>query len=125
RHAGAQGLGILAALGGREQAAICGAVLEARARGIPVILDGFICTAATAPLYVADPRLLDHCLVGHVSREPGHARLLDAIGKAPVLALDMALGEGSGAALALGVLRAALECHNGMATFAQAGVAGG
>lgn len=125
RHAGVQGLGILAALGGREQAAICGAVLEARARRIPVILDGFICTAATAPLHAADPKLLDHCLVGHVSREPGHARLLEAMGKTPVLSLDMALGEGSGAALALGVLRAALECHNGMATFAQAGVAGG
>ncbi|WP_353474411.1 nicotinate-nucleotide--dimethylbenzimidazole phosphoribosyltransferase [Salipiger sp. H15] len=125
RHAGAQGLGLLAALGGREQAAICGAVLEARARRIPVILDGFICTAATVPLFAADPRLLDHCLVGHVSREPGHARLLEAMGKTPVLALDMALGEGSGAALALGVLRAALDCHNGMATFAEAGVAGG
>ena len=125
RHAGAQGLGILAALGGREQAAICGALLEARARRIPVILDGFICTAATAPLHVADRRFLDHCLVGHVSREPGHARLLEAMGKTPVLALDMALGEGSGAALALGVLRAALECHNGMATFAQARVSGG
>ena len=93
--------------------------------GTPVILDGFICTAATAPLFAADPRLLDHCLVGHVSREPGHARLLEAMGKAPILALDMALGEGSGAAVALSVLRAALECHNGMATFAEAGVAGG
>ncbi|AKO96407.1 nicotinate-nucleotide--dimethylbenzimidazole phosphoribosyltransferase [Marinovum algicola DG 898] len=125
RHAAARGLGLLAALGGREQAAICGAVLAARARRIPVILDGFICTAAAAPLFAADPRLLDHCLVGHVSREPGHARLLEAMGKAPILALDMALGEGSGAAVALSVLRAALECHNGMATFAEAGVAGG
>ncbi|WP_375257120.1 nicotinate-nucleotide--dimethylbenzimidazole phosphoribosyltransferase [Citreimonas sp.] len=125
RHKGARGGALLAALGGREQAAICGAVLQARARAIPVILDGFICTAATAPLFDADPRLLDHCLVGHSSREPGHARLLEAMGKAPILSLDMALGEGSGAALALGVLRAALECHNGMATFAEAGVAGG
>ena len=124
-HAGARGLHMLAALGGREQAAICGAVLEARARRIPVILDGFICTSATAPLFAADTRLLDHCLVGHVSREPGHRRLLEAMGKAPILALDMALGEGSGAAVALSVLRAALECHNGMATFAEAGVAGG
>ena len=125
RHAGVRGAAMLAALGGREQAAICGAVLAARALRIPVILDGFICTAATAPLFDADPRLLDHCLVGHVSREPGHARLLDALGKTPVLALDMALGEGSGAALALGILRAALACHNGMSTFAEAGVAGG
>lgn len=125
RHAGARGLEILARLGGREQAAICGAVLEARARRIPVILDGFICTAATAPLFACDPRFLDHCVVGHVSREPGHARLLDALNQRPILSLDMALGEGSGAALALGVLRSALACHNGMATFAEAGVSDG
>lgn len=124
RHATATGLGILAALGGREQAAICGAVVQARALRIPVILDGFICTAATVPLYKADPSFLDHCVVGHVSREPGHAKLLSALAQEPILALDMALGEGSGAAVALGVLRAALECHNGMATFAQAGVSG-
>lgn len=124
RHASATGLGILAALGGREQAAICGATLQARALRIPVILDGFICTAATVPLYKADPRLLDHCIVGHVSREPGHAKLLAALKQDPILSLDMALGEGSGAALALGVLRAALECHNGMATFTEAGVSG-
>lgn len=123
RHGGAEAMGLLAALGGREQAAICGAVVEARMRSIPVILDGFICTAATAPLCKADPAFLAHCLVGHASREPGHLRLLQAMDKKPVLALDMALGEGSGAALALGVLRAALECHNGMATFAEAGVA--
>ena len=125
RHRDARGLGLMAALGGRELAAICGAVVQARQQRLPVILDGFICTAATAPLFAADPRWLDHCLIGHVSREPGHARLIAAMGQAPVLALDMALGEGSGAALALGVLRAALECHDGMATFAEAGVAAG
>ncbi|HQY43247.1 MAG TPA: nicotinate-nucleotide--dimethylbenzimidazole phosphoribosyltransferase [Paracoccaceae bacterium] len=113
---------ILAALGGREQAAICGAVLAARAARIPVILDGFICTAAAAVLYAADPRLLDHCLVGHASAEPGHRKLLAAIGKRPVLEFDMRLGEGSGAALALGIVRSALACHNGMATFGEAGV---
>lgn len=124
-HADAQGLALLTAFGGREQAAICGAVLEARARRIPVILDGYICTAAVAPLFAANPAFLDHCIVGHRSAEPGHIKLLDAMGKQPVLTLDMALGEGSGAALALGVLRAALECHNGMATFAEAQVSGG
>jgi nicotinate-nucleotide--dimethylbenzimidazole phosphoribosyltransferase len=113
---------ILAALGGREQAAICGAVLAARAARIPVILDGFICTAAAAVLYATDKRLLDHCLVGHVSTEPGHRKLLAAIHKRPVLEFDMRLGEGSGAALALGIVRAALACHNGMATFGEAGV---
>jgi nicotinate-nucleotide--dimethylbenzimidazole phosphoribosyltransferase len=113
---------ILAARGGREQAAICGAVLAARAARVPVILDGFICTAAAAVLHAIDSRLLDHCLVGHVSAEPGHRKLLAAIHKRPVLEFDMRLGEGSGAALALGIVRAALACHNGMATFGEAGV---
>ncbi len=122
RHAGQSAMHTLAALGGREQAAICGAVLAARAQRIPVILDGFICTAAAACLHAADPRLLAHCLVGHASTEPGHRRLLAALGQKPVLEFDMRLGEGSGAALALGILRAALACHNGMATFAEAGV---
>ncbi|RWR11371.1 nicotinate-nucleotide--dimethylbenzimidazole phosphoribosyltransferase [Paenirhodobacter populi] len=124
RHRGLTAMETLAALGGREQAAICGAVLAARAARIPVILDGFICTAAVAPLHAADPRLLDHCLIGHVSAEPGHRRLLAAMGRTAVLDFDMRLGEGSGAALALGILRAALECHNGMATFGEAGVSG-
>ena len=122
RHTGLSAPQVLAALGGREQAAICGAVLAARSARIPVILDGFICTAAAAVLYAIDPRLLDHCLVGHASAEPGHRRLLTAIGKRPILEFDMRLGEGSGAALALGILRAALEVHNGMATFGEAGV---
>jgi nicotinate-nucleotide--dimethylbenzimidazole phosphoribosyltransferase len=124
RHAGVLGNagGVLAALGGREQAAICGAVLAARAERIPVILDGFICTAAASVLHAADKRLLDHCLVGHTSAEPGHRKLLAAIHKRPVLEFDMRLGEGSGAALALGIVRAALACHNGMATFDEAGV---
>ncbi|KNG94010.1 nicotinate-nucleotide--dimethylbenzimidazole phosphoribosyltransferase [Pseudaestuariivita atlantica] len=126
RHAAKLGTAqALAALGGREQAAICGAVLAARAARIPVLLDGFICTAAVAPLHSADPRLLDHCLVAHASAEPGHAALVIGLGKAPLLDLGMRLGEGSGAALALGVVKAALACHNGMATFAEAGVSGG
>ncbi len=122
RHAGLAAPQVLAALGGREQAAICGAVLAARAARVPVILDGFICTAAASALYAADPVLLDHCLVGHVSAEPGHHKLLVALKKQAILEFDMRLGEGSGAALALGILRAALECHNGMATFGEAGV---
>ncbi len=116
---------LLAALGGREQAAICGAVLAARSLRIPVLLDGFICTAAAAVLHAVDERFLDHALIGHVSAEPGHRRLLQMIGKRPVLDVDMRLGEGTGAALALGVVRAALACHNGMATFDEAGVSGG
>lgn len=121
-HAGLGPLQLLAALGGREQAAICGAVLAARASRIPVMLDGYISTAAVAPLHGARPALLDHCLIGHQSAEPGHARLCAAMGKVPLLALGMALGEGTGAALALMILRAALACHEGMATFAEAGI---
>ena len=122
RHGDVRGIALMAALGGREQAAICGAVLAARAHRIPVILDGFICTAAAAVLHGVAPGLLDHCLIGHASAEPGHRKLIAALGKQPVLEFDMRLGEGSGAALALGILRAALECHNGMATFGEAGV---
>ena len=123
RHAGLAPLALLAALGGREQAALCGAVLAARMARVPVMLDGFICSAAVAPLHGADPRLLDHCLIAHRSAEPGHQRLCDALGKAPLLSLGMALGEGTGAALALNLLRGALACHDGMATFAEAGIA--
>ena len=124
RHGNGPPMSILAALGGREQAAICGAILEARAHSIPVILDGFICTAAAAPLFATSATFLDHCLMAHMSAEPGHKRLLAAIFKEPILNLGMRLGEGSGAAVALGVLRSALACHNGMATFAEAGVSG-
>lgn len=112
----------LMAFGGREQAAICGAVMRARELRMPVILDGFICSAAAAVLLRDDPDALAHCLVGHLSLEPGHRRLVTAMKKDPVLALDMRLGEGSGAAVALMILRAALECHNGMASFAEAGI---
>ncbi len=122
RHQGLGPLQVLAAFGGREQAAICGAILAARLARIPVILDGFICTAAASVLFAVDGALLDHCLVGHVSAEPGHAKLLTALGKTAVLQFDMRLGEGSGAALALGILRAALAVHDGMATFGEAGV---
>lgn len=115
-------LRVLSAFGGREQAAICGAILVARQRRIPVLLDGFICTSAAAMLHGLSPSLLDHCLVGHVSAEPGHARLLTHLGKRAILSFDMRLGEGSGAALALGILRSALACHNGMATFAEASI---
>lgn len=112
-------------LGGREIAAIAGAVLEARRLRIPVVLDGFISCSALAPLAAAAPAITDHCLAGHCSAEPGHIRLLGHLGFDPLLSLGMRLGEGSGAALAVSVIRAALATHNGMATFAEAGVAGG
>ncbi len=122
RHRPTGSVETLMAFGGREQAAICGTIRAAREAGIPVILDGFICTAAAAVLTRDDPFALSHCLIGHESVEPGHVRLIRALGMPPILSLDMRLGEGSGAALALMVLRAALECHNGMATFAEAGI---
>jgi nicotinate-nucleotide--dimethylbenzimidazole phosphoribosyltransferase len=112
-------------VGGRETAAIAGAVLAARLRHIPVLLDGFICCAAVAPLAAARPAIVEHCLAGHQSAEPGHHRLLERLGLDPLLQLGMRLGEGSGAAVAVSLIRAALAAHNGMATFAQAGVAGG
>lgn len=110
----------LSAVGGREMAAIVGAIVAARTASIPVLLDGFICTAAASVLHAIDPRLLDHTILGHVSAEPGHRYLADLIGKEPILSLNMRLGEGSGAAVALGIIRSAMACHSGMATFADA-----
>jgi len=109
-------------LGGREIAAIAGAVVRARQLRVPVLLDGFITCAAVAPL---GRHALGHCLAGHCSAEPGHARLLAALGLEPLLRLDMRLGEASGAAVAVNIVRAALAAHDGMATFAEAGVSGG
>ncbi|MFP5456059.1 MAG: nicotinate-nucleotide--dimethylbenzimidazole phosphoribosyltransferase, partial [Alphaproteobacteria bacterium] len=102
-------------LGGREIVAIAGAVLRARQLRVPILLDGYICCAAIAPLAAANPAITAHCLAGHQSAEPGHIRLLDRLGLRPLLNLDMRLGEGSGAALAAMLVRAALEAHAGMA----------
>jgi len=109
-------------LGGREMAAILGATLAARRHRVPMLLDGFVCTAAAAPLARLAKGGLDHAIVAHVSAEHGHRALLGRLGMAPLLDLGMRLGEGSGAALAVPLLRAALACHSGMATFAEAGV---
>jgi nicotinate-nucleotide--dimethylbenzimidazole phosphoribosyltransferase len=117
-------LALAAALGGRELAAILGAALAARRQRIPVLLDGFVTTAAVAPLAKLRPDALDHALAAHVSAEAAHRALLDQLGLAPLLDLGMRLGEASGAALAVPLLRAALACHTGMATFGEAGVAG-
>lgn len=124
RHADAltDPLAIAAALGGRELAAILGATLAARKHGVPVLLDGFVCTAAAAPLARLNPQGLAHVQAAHVSAEAGHRRLLDALGLAPLLDLDMRLGEASGACLAINIARSALACHAGMASFDEAGV---
>lgn len=115
-------LRLLACLGGREIAAMVGAIAAARHHSIPVILDGFICCAAAAVLHRLAPGALDHCVAGHQSAEAGHARMLDALGKPALLSLDMRLGEASGGTLAIAVLKGAVACHSGMATFAEAGV---
>jgi nicotinate-nucleotide--dimethylbenzimidazole phosphoribosyltransferase len=117
-------LEVLRRFGGREMAAICGAILAARLQRIPVILDGYVVCAAAAILQALEPSALDHCLAGHLSAEGAHAQVLARLGKQPLLALDMRLGEGTGAALAASLVKAAAAMHNGMATFAQAGVAG-
>ena len=124
RHQGvlADPLRVAATFGGRELAALLGAALAARHRRIPVLLDGFVCTAAVAPLAKLRPDALAHTLAGHVSAEAGHRALLDELGLPPLLDLGMRLGEASGAAVAALILRAALACHTGMATFGEAGV---
>jgi len=115
-------LEVLRRLGGREIAAMAGAVLAARVSRIPVIVDGFVATSAAAVLYAMNPGAIAHCLFGHVSAEPAHRRALAAMGVRPLLDLDMRLGEGTGAALAAGIVKAAARLHSGMATFAEAGV---
>ena len=116
-------LEVLRRLGGREIAAIAGAIMAARMERVPVVLDGYVVCAAAAILHALDPHALDHCIAGHLSAEGAHAAVLARLGKKPLLALGMRLGEGSGGALAIGMIKAALACHTGMATFAQAGVA--
>ncbi|MBB5515412.1 nicotinate-nucleotide--dimethylbenzimidazole phosphoribosyltransferase [Rubricella aquisinus] len=116
---------VLCSFGGREIAAMAGAIARARAEGIPVILDGFICSAAALVLHKCDPAALDHCVAGHLSEEGAHGAMLDAMEKSPLLSLGLRLGEGSGAAVAIHILKAAVACHSGMATFAEAGVSDG
>lgn len=127
RHADAPTTAVetLRRFGGREIAAIAGAIVAARRQRLPVVLDGFIGTSAIAPLAAAHPGIVDHCLAGHCSAEQGHARLLARLGLDPLLRLGMRLGEGSGAAVAVSVIRAAVAAHDGMATFAEAGVSAG
>lgn len=121
----ADGLEVLRRLGGREVAAMAGAIAAARVLQIPVILDGFICCAAAACLHAVDSAALDHTVAGHMSAEGAHGALLDRLGKEPLLSLNLRLGEGSGGALAINIVKSALACHSGMATFAEAGVAAG
>ncbi|MGR3714708.1 MAG: nicotinate-nucleotide--dimethylbenzimidazole phosphoribosyltransferase [Shimia sp.] len=124
-HGAPKGLEALRTLGGRELAGMAGAIARARNLRIPVIMDGFICTSAAATLENEVAGALEHVVAGHVSAEAAHGAVLARLGKEPMLSLGMRLGEGSGAAVAINILKSAVACHSGMATFAEAGVSDG
>jgi len=113
---------LLRCLGGFEIAALCGAYIAAAQTGLPVLIDGFISTAAALAAVRINPGVRDWLLFAHTSHEHGHASLLRALHAEPLLELDMRLGEASGAAVAVPLLRLACAMHNEMATFEQAGV---
>lgn len=119
------GLEILRCLGGREVAAMAGAMARARSLRIPVVLDGYICCAAAGCLLKTDAGASDHCVAGQLSAEGAHGMLLQHPEKEPLLSLGLRLGEASGGTLALAVLKGAVACLSGMATFAEAGVSDG
>jgi nicotinate-nucleotide--dimethylbenzimidazole phosphoribosyltransferase len=102
-------LEILRQLGGRETAAIAGAILAARSQGVPVLLDGYAVTAAAAALAAVDPRTVEHVMAGHVSSEPGHRLLLQRLGLEPLLDLGLSAGEGTGGAAALALVKLACD----------------
>lgn len=124
-HQSSDAFEILRCLGGREIAAMTGAILAARHKRIPVVLDGYIASTAAAVLSESRSDALDHVVAGHVSAETAHVMVLEKLNKSPLLDLGMRLGEGSGAAVAIQIVKAALACHSGMATFAEAGVSDG
>jgi nicotinate-nucleotide--dimethylbenzimidazole phosphoribosyltransferase len=115
-------LGVLASLGGLEIAALAGFIVGAAAAGVPVIVDGVIASAALVTAAALCPSVLDYSIAGHRSAEPGSAAVLDHVGLRPLLTLDLRLGEGTGACLALPLVQAAARILNEMSTFDQAGV---
>lgn len=117
-------LAILARLGGREIAAMLGAIIATRQQKVPLIVDGFVATAAAAVAHAVNPAAIDHCIFAHVSAEHAHRAVLEKMGRRPLLDLGMRLGEGTGAALAAVLAKTALHLHANMATFASAGVSG-
>lgn len=126
RHAGRLNtpFEVLANVGGREIAAMLGAIIAARHQRVPVIVDGFVATSAAALAYAVNPSAVDHCIFGHVSAEAGHTRALEKMGRKGLLDLGMRLGEGTGAALAAVLCKTALHLHKNMATFTEAAVDG-
>ena len=115
-------LDVLRRVGGREIAAMAGAILHTRILPTPLLLDGYVCSAAAAALDCQNPRSLEHAMAAHLSAEAAHRSLLKRIRKRPLLDLGMRLGEGSGAALAMFLVNCAMACHVGMATFEEASV---
>lgn len=120
--AGASPEKILCAVGGLEIAAICGAIIAAAQARIPVLIDGFIVSVAALAAVRLNPSCQPFLLPSHQSAEQGHRLVLRALNVLPLISLDLRLGEGSGAAIALPLVRLACSLHNGMATFAQANV---
>src|SRR5206468_6037985 len=116
--------GVLAALGGFEIAALVGLILGAAARRIPVVLDGFITGAAAIVAAAVQPAVASRLIASHRSSEPGHAIVLERLGLRPFLDLDLRLGEGTGAALLIGLLASAARIRDEMATFETAAVSG-
>lgn len=115
-------LAILARLGGREVAAMLGALIAARHQKVPVVIDGYVATAAAAIAHAVNPEAIDHCIFAHVTAEGAHGKVLEHMGKAPLLDLGMRLGEGTGAALGVVLAKTALHLHANMATFESASV---
>ena len=115
-------LAILVRLGGREIAAVLGALIAARHQKVPVVIDGYVATAAAAIAHAVNPQAIDHCLFAHVADEGAHARVLEQLGRKPLLDLGIHLGEGTGAALAIVLIKTALHLHTNMATFESAAV---
>ncbi len=125
RHGDAKDpLTVLSSLGGFELAGLVGAIMGSAARGIPVLVDGFIVSAAALIAVHQQPRVRDWLLFAHRSAEPGHNAVLEALEALPLLDLGMRLGEGSGAAVAVPLLRSACALHNQMASFADANISG-
>ncbi len=120
--AGADAVDVLAEVGGLEHAGLVGLILGAAAHRVPVVLDGVIAGSAALVAHALAPVAVDFCFAGHRSVEPGHATALEALGLRPLVDLDLRLGEGSGAALAFPLVRAAAALLRGMATFDQAGI---
>ncbi len=115
-------LQVLAAVGGLEIACLSGIVLGGAKEGIPVVIDGFISTAAFVGAWMLSSRVLDYCFFAHASAEPGYGQIMERIGARPIHSLDMRLGEGTGAAMGMHVLRCASDVFNDMATFENAGI---